>query len=1748
MDLYDTDASDRPEQRLFRGKNECFRYPHAESLFSEPTQFLRIFTTSLRWLNMSPRSRAQERWLRLRRGLHDLVEKEKKAEMRMACLTHGLEPLRRLDMAAGLCSVAQDPLSGRLVVLDSKGVLHLHKKDGWAKEKLGAPAQITGLVAVLGTLGAQSRFVGWGPAGLVILGPTLRLLWQSQPGLRPEQTLEPTSCLPVPNSDLIVVARMDGALELWKFRLGGRFLVPLGPCLQPPRSIRGTLARMTLGSPQPCLLPRCFAAYGTAVLTFDLHSWALVDVHRDLHKNTISDLAYCEEVKAMVTASRDSTVKVWEPDWQIRTVFVGHTGPVTALAVLPNTALVLSASQDGTLRTWDLQAVAQVGEVALGCWGQNMSSGPVSTLLAPASPGWPVLSLSNRSVELWRIRELYSLLAQLPAQVLHLQVVPALPAHLHPLPMRLVCTCADGSVCLVSANTGRTVTALLLGPDDCAVAVAYCLPCEVLWLLTRTRYLVRANAAFCPMRVLDRVPPPPAPTGQPCCLHLYSHLTDARSARNSWEATRQCPAELYRGNTARALKDKNRYLPVVGHTDGQLSVLEWYSTRTVFRTAAHSPGPVTAIASTWNCLVSSGEFFPSPSQSLAHAPPSLGLQPTCAPIGGDLVVKMWRVFPYAEESLSLLRTFSCCHPVVALCVFGKHITVGFEAPATATYGLVQLGMDDHPRHDHQPQDDPTDHITGLVCCPALKLLASASLDCTIRIWTTENRLLRLLKLNGAPQALTFCNDSGDLVLALGSRLCLVPHKLYLPTSYLVEKLCQKAPDFIDDPPLPLTSQESLTSAQLQKLASLRGSASLSATMSFIHQYQASQQPVVKEDFEALRARDQDLRRLRQGLVVPAAHPPPSWQLRQEAFDNYLRLIYGSSLVGSVPATPALSLSMLVAPSAPGPPMPTPATSLPGHGNRTGALSLGPYGAPCGESGSRGLQTSQVRPSTLCTGWACSGSRSSSKRGLIMAREDSGQWVAFPWGRDVGCYSPCPSLSLPSHPQIRLKRRPKELLCKLTGFFPATLQPPDQFSRQPVLRPIPFPGFIPNSVVLQHLWLATEMVGLGALAQLSTSQGTLKARGELAGVPSASLSSPFPQTRGSLENVRLRGSKGYHAPWQHMLLGWLGGEEEAQLEEEEEDADMDELYWASTPTSLVSQRPRSSELLERLELQAEVTYIGSWRTRHSVHRGAGGTCSALFYSSQSLALISALQRPSHVGVSEVSEPSPGEERCVHLPRFLHYFLRQSWFKRLFPAFTLEAYPEMGTMEGMASLLASLLKQASWGDGVDILNALLILLPDTGCHFRSRLKDILLHLLNQDPPPSLQNRTQKQFVMLSLQLLLACSLEIRDLVLELLSYALYSPAACQPELKMLLSQLGLQDPNCVLSQMMTWVQGSEHHSKALLRKRCNQKLECMIQKLQVGAPLVRGLGVPGPTAFLRASLGTLSEARTPPSVALRLDLRTDSAGALLGEISLILRVAQARASGSPQPVPLSLVGPSFSQPMEPEQGLPRASISQDLSHIRFSGSSPSSLLLQHISKVPLTPGSTAGRNVGAQATKEQLQAWRTRQALSRSLQAFAGSPAAAMPQDLMLLPEQTGSLYWQQLDLESIDALNYFCEQLEHCGSSLLEEPEPELPSPEPLRPHMPNTVVRQPLDRWYQPIRRLQESRIPATRVNLKGRNPPGICAGGPLRLLKLPLPRVQLGPFPADWPTPARPLPPLLLQPALQRYFLPEEADPAGHR
>ncbi|XP_014394182.1 PREDICTED: WD repeat-containing protein KIAA1875 [Myotis brandtii] len=1447
----------------------------------------------------------------------------------------------------------------------------------------------------------------------------------------------------------------------WKFRLEGRCLLPCGPSLQPQLSCAGALTRLALGPLAPNYVPRCFAAYGSAVLTFDLRTWTVTDVRQDLHKTTISDLAYCGEMEAMVTASRDSTVKVWGADWQIRMVFVGHTGPVTAMAVLPNTTLVLSASQDGTLRTWDLQAVAQVGEVMLSYWGQSTRSESVNQLLAP---------------------------------------------------------------------------------------------------------------------VLLRKSPLPLPAPRPCCLHLYSHLTDPRSAFSTWETVRQRKGEVGHSDI-RTWKEKNRYLPVVGHTDGTLSVLSWHTLEPVFHTEAHSPGPVTAIASTWNSVVTSG---------------------------GDLMVKMWRMFPYSEESLSLLRTFSCCHPALALCALRRNIMVAFEDPDSATYGLVQIGLHNSQRYDHRPQDDHLDHITGLCCCPTLKLYASSSLDCTMRIWTTENRLLRLLQLNGAPQALTFSSNNGDLVLALGSRLCLVSHRLYLPTAYLVKKLCQKPPDGLDDPPLPLTTQESLTSFQLQRLSSLHGVASLSSAsrpaeptrrlppscpgsrsgcvppvsqhevpglpgpwghlkpvpalappscllcplrglatllndcpglspvplsvppiisvyssaLSFFRHWTAvPQQPLLKEDLEPLSARDQDLQQLRRGQVVPAARAPLSWQQQLEAFDNYLYLVYGPALLGMHPRTESQqwpSMAITVEKNGDVSTLPSVTPSL----AKAGVCTDSPKMLPPRDLGA--LSQRFAHPPRVTLPIPPTHQREHSRASQLLAHSSLSSFLGL--SVDLQLQSEQLQQERPAAPEaptshlkhrvpLLLERRPKELLSDLGGFFPASAQ-----HYKNLRRPIHFPGWVPNSVVLQQMWLPQEVSGLGNLPQLTARDSSKPA--------------------GSQEDLwLLRGRQ----PRTRSQIQWS--------DEGDEDLDLDlELDW-TLDYPLSSPEP-SQELLT---FETAVTQ-GRAPSRASV---SGAEREArLSVVTTTLHAATTIQRYEFLAKRRIQETTARTEtflrrhqhrlghslwelRYGHLPRFLRFFVIQNWFKKLF--------------DGLASRLMDLLKEASWEDRVHILRALLRLLPEMSKTLYKKLQETLKYLLNLDEPPNLQEKTQRQFVMLALQLQLACSLESREVVLELMSYLLYSPASCRPELKKLLEGLGLQDPEGFLfREMMTWVQDPDLHCKAVLRRCCSQKLEEMTHLLEVGGgggalpvePLAFAQGFP--QGRLRTT--ALDPRHLSSQSRLSRDLPASSWEGVCSGVQL----------GSRSSTPIWPPAPPLPSPPQVESLQPSvARLSEVLPKVSETVLSPVSSrpsvhsALSTVSWTRLQPG--LPRDLGpvtldpqVQQLISQLPVRHSHRTLSESLMPFSSVPDIhvrssapdAMP-DHPLPLEQTDWSRSKMLDLGPIDALNFFCKQRRSCLQEADRDQRPHLLPPNNLRPcslhltlyplsctsqgsHPPSYHPR------LDPILRLQEIKLQGSAVRLRGqmlaRHGESRTLDGSIRTLKLPLP------------------------PALQRYFLPDLADPDFYR
>jgi WD40 repeat protein len=73
------------------------------------------------------------------------------------------------------------------------------------------------------------------------------------------------------------------------------------------------------------------------------------------HKDYVGALAVSRDGKLLVSASGDSTVKLWSlPDGKLLKTLTGHTEGVGALAIAPDGKLFASGSRDKTLRLWSL--------------------------------------------------------------------------------------------------------------------------------------------------------------------------------------------------------------------------------------------------------------------------------------------------------------------------------------------------------------------------------------------------------------------------------------------------------------------------------------------------------------------------------------------------------------------------------------------------------------------------------------------------------------------------------------------------------------------------------------------------------------------------------------------------------------------------------------------------------------------------------------------------------------------------------------------------------------------------------------------------------------------------------------------------------------------------------------------------------------------------------------------------------------------------------------------------------------------------------------------------------------------------------------------------------------------------------------------------------------------------------------------------------------------------------------------------
>ncbi|XP_067306393.1 WD repeat-containing protein 97 [Pseudorasbora parva] len=656
-------------------------------------------------------------------------------------LRHGLRHVLHLSCKDPVCHMTCGEGAAGFASLHSSGHVHFYYPNGHFRD----PSFCLPLIHYAGLTSTHlpGRLIGWGPGAILTI-----LDAELNPLVHAVEPMDVRVCKILEHSNELVTAGM-GNVCVWclthlicrrRVVEGLGRLVFTHLALVPSRTQHGL---------------RGLAAYGQSVAVLDLTKGCIMEHKKNLHLREITGMVYCPLRDIVVTAS-DMTIRVWGLDWELQMAFVGHTALVTSLVLCPVSGLLLSSSLDGTLRCWRLEVGDQVQTLSIpnGCSPPLLMGGPDSAGI--------FFSYSTNSVDFWTFNCLYNLHCRLDGflggPVRQILTPPSPPS----FQSCVVCIHGNSNVTVVAAETGAVLTRFQAnGKVRCA---DYCVPKERLLVLTEDGVVSIASTLTNPVTILDEWHgiehwdwsggQVAANIGRVCCMVLYSDVKDTQSEQDEWRSLQRQRAQMPN-------KIKNRFLVILGHCGGCLSVLNMLSGKVQFRTSAHN-----------NQNISSMQAYPSSGYLLTA--------------GEDKSLVVWRVFPCAQQCLSLHFSMLCDLPPILLALLGTKLTFYLQDPENKTYSLVQYSLESQSRSDQQPNEEHHNKITGLCACYQLSVFASSSQDGTVRIWDMKNRLLRILELNAEPECLAYC-EGGDLLLGITGDLYRIPHTQLLPSDCRTQK-------------------------------------------------------------------------------------------------------------------------------------------------------------------------------------------------------------------------------------------------------------------------------------------------------------------------------------------------------------------------------------------------------------------------------------------------------------------------------------------------------------------------------------------------------------------------------------------------------------------------------------------------------------------------------------------------------------------------------------------------------------------------------------------------------------------------------------------------------------------------------------------------------------------------------------------------------------------------------------------------
>ncbi|KAJ3154514.1 hypothetical protein HDU86_004643 [Geranomyces michiganensis] len=485
---------------------------------------------------------------------------------------------------------------------------------------------------------------------------------------------------------------------------------------------------------------RVFSVVGTKILVHDLHYFACLPPLRNISTRHVKTLIQHDLYQYTIIGFADGSIQIRNMAHAIIHEFNSHTQSITALALYPHGHVLVSAAMDSTIRMFDLKTFNEVYCLHLRDKPLGLSIIDDQLLYIRASYG----------VQVWSLNHVNASFANTSSKVSTL-----FRAKSPNYPARIITRTEDGVIRLLSPVSGKPVTtALPLLETDGVLNNFYRKTC------TDRMYLMLESGEIWVV----------ATNANPCIVVDIWRMTE--SAREDVDHIeifdgRFSPSDEMPSGYDRA----SGFAVLLGTTrNGQVLV---YGKR----------GGVGDRSQLHNSEIT--QILCDEKQQLLF---------TC---GADEMIKISTVVPTANATALLHQKIAISTHMVPKTLAVAHgvVCASSDDFAIQMYSFDIKTKDWQMLPSHNRSDDHTDHVTTICPIRKFRLFVSCSRDGSIRVWDSNNVLLREIQFTEPLKHICVGSSYGNLLFGFQNRLDLIKYMSYLPPTYAqaAQKLDTKVP-------------------------------------------------------------------------------------------------------------------------------------------------------------------------------------------------------------------------------------------------------------------------------------------------------------------------------------------------------------------------------------------------------------------------------------------------------------------------------------------------------------------------------------------------------------------------------------------------------------------------------------------------------------------------------------------------------------------------------------------------------------------------------------------------------------------------------------------------------------------------------------------------------------------------------------------------------------------------------------------